>query len=84
MAGLNILIVDDDAALREGLAETVADLGYQPSLAASGASGLSQLRHQPFDAVLLDLRLGGAMDGLAVLKAIQSLDRPPPVAILTA
>ncbi len=84
MAGMTVLIIDDDAALREGLAETAADLGYETKLAASGMSGLSQLRAQPVDAVLLDLRLGGAMDGLAVLKAIQALDDPPPVAILTA
>jgi two-component system NtrC family response regulator len=84
MAGLTVLIVDDDAALREGLAETVADLGYEPQAAASGAVGLSQIRAQVVGAVLLDLRLGGSMDGLAVLKAIQALDDPPPVAILTA
>src|ERR1700689_611002 len=84
MAGMTVLIIDDDAALREGLAETAADLGYEPKVAASGAAGLSELRAQLVDAVLLDLRLGGAMDGLAVLKAIQALDDPPPVAILTA
>ena len=32
-----ILIVDDDSALREGFAETVADLGHHPLPAASGA-----------------------------------------------
>ena len=32
-----ILIVDDEPALREGLAETVSDLGHHPVLAASGA-----------------------------------------------
>ena len=84
MAGMTVLVIDDDAALREGLAETAADLGYEPKLAASGTSGLFVLRTQPVDAVLLDLRLGGALDGLAVLKAIQALDDPPPVAILTA
>ena len=45
---------------------------------------MSQLRTQVIDAVLLDLRLGGILDGLGVLKAIQTLDNPPPVAILTA
>jgi DNA-binding NtrC family response regulator len=84
MAGMTVLIVDDDDALREGLAETAADLGYEPKVAASGAAGLSQLRTQVIDAVLLDLRLGGTLDGLGVLKAIQALDNPPPVAILTA
>jgi DNA-binding NtrC family response regulator len=84
MAGMTVLIVDDDDALREGLAETAADLGYEPKVAASGAAGLSQLRTHVIDAVLLDLRLGGILDGLGVLKAIQILDNPPPVAVLTA
>jgi DNA-binding NtrC family response regulator len=84
MAGMTVLIIDDDDALRESLAETAADLGYEPRLAASGMSGLSQLRAQRVEAVLLDLRLGGALDGLGVLKAIQAFDAPPPVAILTA
>jgi DNA-binding NtrC family response regulator len=84
MAGMTVLIIDDDDALRESLAETAADLGYEPKLAASGMSGLSQLRAQRVDAVLLDLRLGGALDGLGVLKAIQGFEDRPPVAILTA
>ena len=38
----NVLIVDDDAALREGLAETVADLGHVPLTAASGREALAE------------------------------------------
>ena len=38
-----VLIVDDDAALREGLAETVADLGHAPRVAASGREALAAL-----------------------------------------
>ena len=37
----NVLIVDDDDALREGLAETVADLGHAPHVAASGREALA-------------------------------------------
>ena len=36
----NVLIVDDDAALREGLAETIADLGHAPRAAASGREAM--------------------------------------------
>ena len=84
MALSTILIIDDEAGLRESLEETVRDLGYDAPTAASGRAGLDRLHAEPIDAVLLDLRLGGAMDGLAVLKAIRALPAPPPVTILTA
>jgi DNA-binding NtrC family response regulator len=84
MAPSTILIIDDEAGLRESLEETVRDLGYDAAMAASGRTGLDRLRGEAIDAVLLDLRLGGDMDGLAVLKAIRALPVPPPVTILTA
>jgi DNA-binding NtrC family response regulator len=78
-----VLIIDDDAALRDGLAETLTDLGHVPRLAASGRDGLAALGHD-IDAVLLDLRMPGGMDGIDVLRRIRSEDNPPPVVVLTA
>jgi DNA-binding NtrC family response regulator len=75
----NVLIVDDDAALREGLAETVADLGHVPRVAASGREALSVV-----DCVLLDLRMPGGVDGIEVLRRIRQGDHGPPVIVLTA
>ena len=78
-----ILIVDDDAALRESIAETVADLGHEPVQAADGETALSILSRRPIGAVLLDLRMPG-MDGIMVLARIRARPSPPPVAVLTA
>jgi two-component system NtrC family response regulator len=78
-----ILIVDDDAALRESMAETLADLGHVPVEAEDGGHALDALAERPIDAVLLDLRMPG-MDGLEVLARIRARPNPPPVAILTA
>ncbi len=78
-----ILIVDDDAALREGLAETLGDLGHQTEEAGNGAVALHRLAGPGIDAVLLDLRMPG-LDGLEVLRRIRALPAPPPVAVLTA
>ena len=79
----NVLIVDDDAALREGLAETVADLGHVPRSAASGSEALAVLAAD-IDCVLLDLRMPGGMDGIEVLRHIRERDDAPPVVVLTA
>jgi DNA-binding NtrC family response regulator len=78
-----VLIVDDDAAMREALAEAVSDLGFTPRLAASGAEALAALDNEATGAVLLDLRMPG-MEGLEVLRRIRARPEPPPVTILTA
>jgi DNA-binding NtrC family response regulator len=78
-----VLIVDDDAALREGLAETLADLGHTPRTASSGREGLAALSDD-VDAVLLDLRMPDGIDGIEVLRRIRSREDAPPVVVLTA
>jgi DNA-binding NtrC family response regulator len=78
-----ILIVDDNVALREGLAETVAGLGHRPLSAASGQEALARLEHETVDAVLLDLRMPD-MDGIEVLRRLRENPKRPPVVILTA
>ncbi|HZZ61533.1 MAG TPA: sigma-54 dependent transcriptional regulator [Roseiarcus sp.] len=78
-----VLIVDDDAAMREALGEAVRDLGYDAELAASGLEAMSVLDGRSVDAVLLDLRMPG-MDGIEVLRRIRARAHPPPVTVLTA
>ncbi|MGJ5221003.1 sigma-54-dependent transcriptional regulator, partial [Bradyrhizobium oligotrophicum] len=77
-----ILIVDDDAALRDGLAETVTDLGHQAVTAASGREAIGLMSART-DAVLLDLRMPG-IDGIETLRRIRADDDAPPVIVLTA
>src|SRR5882757_1805588 len=79
----SILIVDDDAGLRDGLAEAIGDLGHQPQTAASGNEALAHLASHRVDAVLLDLRMPG-LGGIEVLRRIRSGAHPPPIAVLTA
>ena len=78
-----ILIVDDDDALRQALATTLADLGHAVAEAADGEAALAWLSRRRADAVLLDLRMPG-MDGMAVLRWLRARPEPPPVAVLTA
>ena len=78
-----VLIVDDDAALREGIAETLADLGHRSVQAEDGRAALARLAEPGIDAVLLDLRMPG-MEGLEVLRRARAQPHAPPVAVLTA
>jgi DNA-binding NtrC family response regulator len=78
-----VLIIDDDAALREGLAESLTDLGHAARMASSGREGLAALS-EDVDAVLLDLRMPGGLDGIEVLRRIRAHAEAPPVVVLTA
>jgi DNA-binding NtrC family response regulator len=82
----NILIIDDDDAFREGLAETIRDCGHTPVEARSGDEVFAQLRESELPAcIFLDFRLPGA-DGLAVLERLRDDERLQhvPVVMLTA
>src|SRR5438132_784832 len=74
----SIRIVDDDAAMRDALAEAVRDLGHDVHLAPSGEAALRIIEHETVNGVLLDLRMPG-IDGLEVLRRIRA--RPRPVAV---
>ncbi|WP_420223637.1 sigma-54-dependent transcriptional regulator [Pigmentiphaga litoralis] len=79
-----VLIVDDDDAFRETLAETLEGLGHAVMLAASGPDALHLLTREQADAVFLDHRMPG-MDGLQTLAAMQARMRAlTPVIVLTA
>jgi DNA-binding NtrC family response regulator len=78
-----ILVVDDDPAMRDTLAEALVDLGHEPRLAESGAAALDFLSTSKIDAAFIDFRMSG-MDGLELLAHIRELKSPPPTAVLTA
>src|SRR6266568_7802684 len=78
-----ILIVDDEAEIRESL-QTLLELeGYEVETAANGEEGLSKLGHRPFDLVLLDLALPDR-NGIELLPEIRSLDPQISVIMITA
>ena len=74
-----ILIVDDDAALREGLVETVVGLGHAAIGVDNGEAALAALAVSAtvVRAVLLDMRMPGQLDGIETLRRIQALASPP-------
>ena len=79
---LNLLIVDDEAPIRDSLQGVLQDEGYQPSTAESGEACLDLLQKKSFDVVLLDIWLPG-MDGLEVLQKIRERENPPEVIIIS-
>jgi DNA-binding response OmpR family regulator len=65
------LVVDDEEGVRFFLEEALRRAGYVVATASSGEEALERLRETRFDLVMLDLRLGGRIDGLRVLEAVK-------------
>lgn len=66
-----VLVVDDDAAVRETVAELLVELGgYAVEQAASGEEALKRFGEQPADVVLTDLDMTG-MDGIELARQIR-------------
>src|SRR5215203_3530519 len=78
-----ILVIDDEADIRESL-ETLLDMeGYSVDLAVDGGDGLRSLAKARYDMVLLDLMMPDR-SGMDVLAEIRSKDQETPVIMLTA
>jgi CheY-like chemotaxis protein len=80
-----ILVVEDDAAVAEMLADILEEEGYGVQIASDGDAALDQLGRQPFDLVLTDLMMP-RRDGRALRAALAAspAHRGVPVVLMTA
>ena len=81
-APAQILVIDDDKAMRDACYQILNRQGYRVELAAGARQGLTLLERSSFDAILLDLVMPD-MDGLEALKRIKTLDPDVEVIIIT-
>jgi two-component system alkaline phosphatase synthesis response regulator PhoP len=79
----HVLIIDDEAALRQTLARILQRAGYEVTTAESGEMALSLVADTEFDLIYMDLRMPG-MAGLDVLKLIHASHPNMPVILFTA
>jgi len=77
-----ILVVDDEASIRDLLAKTLALAEYDVDLAPDGRSALERLRVIPYDLLITDLKMPG-VDGLTVIREARRLKPDIPVIIIT-
>ncbi|ACO78075.1 Response regulator, two-component [Azotobacter vinelandii CA] len=80
---MRILLVEDDAALGEGIRTALKPEGYTVDWLQDGASALHALGCESFDLCVLDLGLP-RLDGLDVLRRLRAAGNPLPVLVLTA
>jgi excisionase family DNA binding protein len=82
--GQNVLVVDDEASIRDLLAKTLALAEYRVDTAADGVSALDRLREHrgAYDLMIADLRMPG-MDGLTLIREVKQINPSLPIIIIT-
>ncbi|MBV9576609.1 MAG: response regulator [Gammaproteobacteria bacterium] len=79
----DILVIDDDPAVRKAFLLALEDSKYQVDAAESGESGISLLTKKDYGMIFLDLKMPG-MNGAETLRALRKINRNIPVYIVTA
>ena len=69
--GGHILIIDDEASLRQTMARILLRAGFEVTTVATGSESFTVLNEHPFDLIYLDIRLPD-MNGLEILKTIRA------------
>src|SRR4051812_13251917 len=80
---MRLLLVEDDTALRTGLAKQLEAEGYRVDQAGDGAEGLFLAQEYPFDLAIVDLGLP-KVNGLTIVQRLRAEGRTMPLLILTA
>lgn len=79
----NVLVIDDEADIRESLGLLLSAEGYHVDFAEDGGEGLRRLEASAYDMVLLDLMMPDR-SGMEVLEELRERDRGTPVFMITA
>ena len=82
-AAKTVLVVDDEETIRTLYAEELEEEGYRVVTAGSAREGLDQIRVDPIDLIVLDIRMPD-MDGLEFLGHARQIDMKIPIVICTA
>ncbi len=80
---MRVLVVEDDAEVREFLLRVIREAAWAADGVGDGARALEALATTPYDLVVLDVGLPGD-DGFAVCRALRASDNRTPVLVLTA
>ena len=82
MDELNILVVDDEAVIRDGLHRILNGERYRVDTCNSGHTAIELLQQKDFGLIITDLKMPG-MNGIEVLKAVKALQPDVPVIVIT-
>src|SRR5687768_4430210 len=79
----NVLVVDDEGAIRYSVSKTLQRVGYNVNEASSGEEAIEMMGAQTFDVVLTDIRMPPGLDGVELVRRIKELDGDIIVILMT-
>src|SRR3989338_10531065 len=79
-----VLIVEDERAHGEAIAEALARSKFACNVVDSGRAAIESVRHRPPDVVITDYKLGGELSGMDVLRAAKRKNPDTEVILITA
>jgi DNA-binding response OmpR family regulator len=79
----NVLVVDDEGAIRYSVSKTLQRVGYNVNEASSGEEAIEMMGGQTFDVVLTDIRMPPGLDGVELVRRIKELDGDIIVILMT-
>jgi len=82
MAQFRVLVVDDEAVIRDALKRILEGERFSVETCVSGHSAIESLHERDFDLIVTDLKMPG-MNGIEVLKAVKTLQPEAPVIMIT-
>lgn len=77
-----VLVVDDEASIRDLLSKTLSLADYDVEVASDGLDALDRVRTGGYSLLITDLKMPG-LDGLSVISAARQLDARLPVVVIT-
>ena len=83
MAKGQILVIDDEQAIRDLISEVLNIAGYEVSIAADGLDGLNKIRKQKYDLIILDVNLP-KLDGFTILEKVRESAPTQPIIMISA
>ena len=78
-----VLLVEDEASLREIVAEALADLGHELAIAADGVEAMRHLAERTFDVVVSDISMPGGVSGIDLAEHMQLAGIPGKVILVS-
>ncbi|MFQ6084204.1 MAG: sigma-54-dependent transcriptional regulator [Candidatus Aminicenantia bacterium] len=80
---IKILVVDDEAVMRDTMSDWLEEKGYNVVSVSNGKEAIEKVKTEPFNVAFVDLKMPG-LDGIEVLRAIKKINSTTSVIIMTA